>query len=52
MNKKKENVTSIFLSIAGMFIIRSLNAPFLFLVILYILGVINIFQLCQKEIKE
>lgn len=52
MNKKIENLISIIMSLAGMFICRSLNALFISLVIFYILGVINIFQLCQKEIKE
>jgi hypothetical protein len=50
--KKIENVISIILSIIGMIIVRSLNAPFLFILIFYVLGNINIFQLCQKEIKE
>jgi hypothetical protein len=51
-NKKIENVISVSLSIIGMIIVRRLNVAFIFILIFYVMGCINIFQLCEKKIKE
>jgi hypothetical protein len=48
-NKKIENVISVILSVIGMIIVRRLNAPFVFILVFYIMGLINIFQLCKKK---